>query len=111
MEPAEEGDAAGWGSLAAVSEPVFAPGRNPYEQSRKSASKIGSRINRVAICTTRSRTVAETSWLIVAILRICLNGPQLRANRSTRTMAACRSGERAKKFGQSALLVIVAERR
>ena len=32
-------------------------GRNPYEQSLKSASKIGSRISFVAICTTRSRTV------------------------------------------------------
>src|ERR1035438_4173710 len=39
------------------------PGRNPYEPSRKSASKIGSRINRVAICTTRSRTVGIPNGL------------------------------------------------
>ena len=33
------------------------PGRNPCEQSSKSASKIGSRISNTAACTTRSRTV------------------------------------------------------
>src|SRR5690554_4906803 len=33
------------------------PGRYPWEQSRKSASKMGSRISLAAVCTTRSLTV------------------------------------------------------
>ena len=37
------------------------PGRNPYEQSWKSTSKIGSRISFAAVCTTRSRTVGIPS--------------------------------------------------
>lgn len=36
-------------------------GRNPYELSRKSASKIGSMTIFVTICTTRSRTVGIPS--------------------------------------------------
>jgi hypothetical protein len=36
-------------------------GRNPYEQSMKSASKIGSMISSTAVCTTRSRIVGMPS--------------------------------------------------
>src|ERR1700692_147916 len=38
-------------------------GRNPNEQGRKSASKIGSRIDLAAVITTRSRTHGIESGL------------------------------------------------
>ncbi len=42
---------------------VLRLGLNPYEHSRKSASKIGSSTILAAICTTRSLTVGMPSGL------------------------------------------------
>jgi hypothetical protein len=53
------GDARWW--ISAMASRARRPGRNPYEQGWKSASRIGSSTSFRAACTTRSRTVGMPS--------------------------------------------------